>query len=314
MKPVILGVLGAFFFSFTYVLNRSMALEGGSWIWSVALRYLFLLLLLGPIILWRKTAQRVYQEVRRQFWAWFFWSFIGFVVFYIPLTVAAAYAPAWFIAATWEVTLIAGILMSPLFFHTVKTPAGPVRVRQKIPCRSLFLSSIILLGVVLVQVENIHALGGREAFFAFSLICVAATAYPLGNRKMMEVCNGRLAALERVFGMTLVTLPWWILLAGYGALTLGAPERNQIIQSFMVAFLVSLVATVLFFKATDMVKDDMGKLAGIEATQACEILFALAMEVVWLNGTAPSLLTLTGMVLILVGMLVYSHWMRKVAD
>lgn len=314
MKPVILGILGAFFFSFTYVLNRSMALDGGSWIWSVALRYLFLLVFLLPIIIWRKTMRHVYSELRRQFWAWFFWSFVGFVIFYIPLTAAAVYVPAWFIAVTWEVTLIAGILMSPFFYHTIQTSSGVYRVRQAIPWRSLILSSGILFGVFLVQLENIHALGKREVLTAFCLICVAATAYPLGNRKMMEVCGGRLDAFERIFGMTVVTLPWWVLLAVYGALTVGMPGRGQIVQSLMVAFLVSLVATVLFFKATDMVKDDMCKLAGVEATQACEILFALAMEVVWLNGEMPSLLTLIGIVFILAGMLVYSHWIRKVSN
>ena len=34
-----LGVAAALFFSSTFVLNRAMSLEGGSWVWSASLRY-----------------------------------------------------------------------------------------------------------------------------------------------------------------------------------------------------------------------------------------------------------------------------------
>ena len=35
------GILGALFFAFTFIFNRSMNLSGGSWMWSASLRYLF---------------------------------------------------------------------------------------------------------------------------------------------------------------------------------------------------------------------------------------------------------------------------------
>ena len=314
MKPVLLGIMSAFLFSFTYVLNRSMAVEGGSWIWSASLRYIFLVPLLLPIVLWRKNLQAVVVEIKRKPREWFWWSFVGFVVFYIPLTIAASYAPAWLIAVNWEVTLVAGICMTPFFYRTVKTKTGEKRVRKKFPWRSLFLSSFIILGVCVIQVENVKAIGFYDLALSFTLITIGAIAYPLGNRKMMEVCEGRLDAFQRVLGMTVVTLPWWICLAGYGALSVGLPTLSQTIQVLTVAFLVSLLATVLFFWATDLVKDDMIKLAGVEATQSVEIIFATCTEVAFLGGAMPSPVSWIGIGMICIGMIIYSKLINQVSE
>ena len=42
-KSVFLGLLASLFFAATFVLNRSMNLGGGYWLWSASLRYLFML-------------------------------------------------------------------------------------------------------------------------------------------------------------------------------------------------------------------------------------------------------------------------------
>lgn len=42
MKEIVLGIFASFFFAVTFVLNRSMDLSGGSWIWSAVLRYVFM--------------------------------------------------------------------------------------------------------------------------------------------------------------------------------------------------------------------------------------------------------------------------------
>ena len=47
------GILGALFFAFTFIFNRSMNLSGGSWMWSASLRYLFSLPMLA-VMVWRK--------------------------------------------------------------------------------------------------------------------------------------------------------------------------------------------------------------------------------------------------------------------
>lgn len=107
-------------------------------------------------------------------------------------------------------------------------------------------------------------------------VILASFAYPLGNRKMMEVCGNRLDAYQRVLGMTLASLPFWFLLSLYGLFTEGLPSKEQTMQSILVAICSGVIATILFFKATDMVKGDMQKLATVEATQSMEVLLLLS--------------------------------------
>ena len=49
-KAFSLGLLAAFFFSFTFILNSQMNISGGSWIWSASLRYLFMFPILFIIV------------------------------------------------------------------------------------------------------------------------------------------------------------------------------------------------------------------------------------------------------------------------
>ena len=83
--------------------------------------------------------------------------------------------------------------------------------------------------------------------------------------------------------MTLASLPFWFLLSLYGFFTVGAPTKMQSFQSLLVALFSGVIATVLFFKATDLVRGNMQKLASVEATQSMEVLFALAGELLFLS-------------------------------
>ena len=71
-----------------------------------------------------------------------------------------------------------------------------------------------------------------------------------------------------------------VLLSGYEVSTGGLPSSSQVFQCFIVAVSSGLIATVLFFFATDLVKDDPQKLATVEATQSGEVLFALVGELI----------------------------------
>ena len=106
-------------------------------------------------------------------------------------------------------------------------------------------------------------------------ILIAAFSYPLGNRKVMSLVSGDISTLERVYAMTLCSLPVWILLSLWAFITHGLPGKDQMIQSFFVALFSGTAATVLFFKATDMVKHNHKWLAVIEATQSGEVIFTL---------------------------------------
>lgn len=311
MKPIFLGCSAAFFFAFTFVLNASMELSGGSWIWSASLRYIFMVPFLFCIVLWRRKLSVLLSEMKKQPGKWFIWSFVGFGLFYAPLCFAAMYSPGWLIAGTWQITIISGALLSPLFFVTVNTENGPLKVRGKIPIKGLMMSIIILIGIILMQVEHAQQISPKQVLLGVIPVLIASFAYPLGNRKMMDICEGKLDAYERVLGMTLASLPFWLFLSIYGLFSIGVPSGSQTFQALLVALFSGIIATVLFFMATDLVRGNMPKLAAVEATQSMEVLFALVGEIFILSIPFPSLLSWIGIFVVIIGMIFHSYLSTK---
>ncbi|WP_411502559.1 DMT family transporter [Brevibacillus centrosporus] len=294
MRAILLGVVGSLFFATTFVLNRAMELSGGSWLYSASLRYLFMVPFLLVIVGMRRGLQPLWEEMKANPWQWGVWSFVGFGLFYAPLCFAAIYSPGWLIAGTWQVTIIAGSLLVPLF-------------GQKIPYKGLLMSLLILAGVGLMQLHVAASVGMKEVLLGIGPIVVAAFAYPLGNRKMMAMTKGRIDAYQRVLGMTLASLPFWVLLAIIGFVTEGAPSSGQTLQSLLVALSSGIVATVLFFQATDLAKGNAQQLAVVEATQAGEVVFAVMLEMMLLSAPLPGLWSNVGMLLVIFGMVLHSY-------
>jgi drug/metabolite transporter (DMT)-like permease len=306
LRPIILGLFAAVFFATTFVLNRVMEMSGGSWIWSASLRFIFMVPFL-LLIVWRKgTLKKLFQIMKEKPGSWMLWSTIGFGLFYAPLCYATVYSPGWLVAGTWQFTIIAGSLLAPLFIETVQLVSGPVKIKGRIPVKGLFFSLIILLGIGLMQVEQAEQLSAKDLWLGIFPVVIASFAYPLGNRKMMEIVDGRLDGFQRVLGMTLASMPLWIILSIYGVITVGLPSGNQTFQSLIVAISSGIIATVLFFKATDMVKDNMQKLASVEATQSLEVLFALLGEMLFLSIAFPSMISWVGILLVIFGMILHS--------
>ncbi|MGZ6505438.1 MAG: multidrug resistance efflux transporter family protein, partial [Tumebacillaceae bacterium] len=123
---------------------------------------------------------------------------------------------------------------------------------------------------------------------------------------MMEVVGDRLDTFQRVLGMTIASLPFWLLLSVYGAMTDGEPRGGQVLQTLLVALSSGVIATVMFFYATDLAKHNVAQLAAVEATQAGEVVFTILGEVVVLGGLFPQGWSLLGMVLVVVGMILHS--------
>lgn len=292
-KALFLGILASFFFAFTFVLNRSMNLGGGYWLWSASLRYYFTLLILWVILLARKEVNEVLADIKTNLIPWILWSTVGFGLFYMPLSAASVYGESWFTAAIWQITIVCGVLLTPLF-------------KKKIPVKNLLLSGLILIGILIMQIPNMKAGAGNSTWIAFLLILVAAFSYPLGNRKMMTVCSEKLTTFQRVFGMTLCSMPFWLVCGIIAMNTNGIPAGGQLLQSFLVALFSGVVATLLFFKATDIVKKNPKQLAVIEATQSGEVIFTLLLGIIVLGDPAPSLYGWAGILFIVVGMILNS--------
>ena len=137
-------------------------------------------------------------------------------------------------------------------------------------------------------------------------ILIAAFMYPLGNRKIMTICPPELDTMERIFNMVFCSLPFWIVIALAAFLTGGAPSSGQLLQSLGVALFSGVIATSLFFHATDLVKDNPRHLAVIEATQCGEVIFTLLGGVLILHDAAPSIWGYIGIILIVAGMVANS--------
>lgn len=306
MQVIIIGILASLFFSSTFILNRAMDLSGGSWIWSASLRYLFTVPFLVLIVMARRNMRALFDDMKNRPLAWLIWSSIGFGLFYAPLCFAAAYGPAWLVAGTWQFTIVAGSLLAPLFYKKTKTVNGTEKERHRIPVRELVTSIFILIGVGLIQERETENIDVVKLIIGILPVLVAAFAYPLGNRKMMSICEGRLDVYQRVLGMTIASIPFWLILAYYGVTTVGLPSSGQVTQSFIVAIFSGIIATVLFFYATDQAKGNPKKLAVVEATQAGEVAFTVVGEVLFLGGALPWGWPLIGIIIVIIGMILHS--------
>ncbi|WP_018924835.1 multidrug resistance efflux transporter family protein [Salsuginibacillus kocurii] len=312
MKEMMIGILASMFFAVTFILNRSMELGGGSWLWSSSLRFLFMVPFLFLIVLFRRNLKQVIEELAKKPLPWLGWSFVGFVLFYAPITYAAAYGPGWLVAGTWQLTIVAGVLVGPLFFTTIQTKDGPVKQRHRLPVRGLLVSLLIFAGVILIQLDQAEGITFHMLMAGVLPVLVAAFAYPLGNRKMMEVCGGRLDTFQRVFGMTVASLPFWLLLSVVGLIQVGPPSQSQLLQTFIVAISSGVIATTLFFIATDRVRQHHGRLAAVEATQSTQVIFVMVGEILLLATPLPSGTAIAGLLIIMGGMLLHSFYSQKV--
>lgn len=270
-----------------------MNLDGGYWMWSACLRYIFMLPALFMIVLVTKGIKPTLIHIKQNLVAWFLYSTIGFGIFYTFITLGSVYGNSYFVAATWQITIVAGILLTPLFHN-------------KIPWKNLLYSILIVIGVFILQLENMHGLNLGNTLLPFAIILVAAFAYPFGNRKMMSICKDSLSTTERVFGMTLCSMPYWIVLSIVAYSKVGLPSKSQVEMSLLVALFSGVIATLLFFKATDMIKNNPNQLAIIEATQCGEVVFSLLGGIIISGDPIPSMVGFMGLLLIIIGMVINS--------
>jgi len=103
-----------------------------------------------------------------------------------------------------------------------------------------------------------------------------------------------------------MTIPIWIGFSIYALWTVGPPSMSQLGQSFIVGVSSGVIATTLFFMATDRVRGDQGKLAAVEATQSTQLIFVMLGEMMILGIALPGMLSLIGVAVIIAGMALHS--------
>ena len=300
LAAVGLALLSALFFTMTYVLNRASASGGGHWAWLACLRYLITLPLMLPLMRMQGGMAPVLRAIAAHPWAWLRCAGIGFVLFYVMLSYAAASGPSWLVAGSFQFTVIAGMLCAPLLYRDA---------RRRIPRAGLAVAGLILIGVLLMQFGHASGALDRAAWIALACVLVSAVAYPLGNRLLLlhlERSGEPLNATQRVFGMTLASQPLWLLVAAYAALQAGPPTLAQVWLAAGVALSAGVIATILFFQATGMVRDQPLALGAVEAMQGAEVVFAVTLGVLLLGESLPSGMSLLGAAVVVAGIVAFA--------
>lgn len=288
-KSVLIGLLSAVFFTSTFIVNRSINLTGGSFLWGSSLRYLFCLVLMLPLLK-KDSFRKIKKSIMKNPMYWLIYSTIGFGFFYLPLAAAGSYGESWLVASLWQMTIVCGILLSPM-------------TGMKIPIKPLLLSLFIIFGVILLQVDNIMSSNLKNSLMIFILTLIASICYPLGNRKMMQIVGDDLNTTERVYGMTIMSTPFWLIISSIAYVKDGLPTTSQLFQIFLVAIFSSIIATVLFFKATNMERNNPTGLALVESTISAEIVFSLIAGVLLLGDRLPSAIGFVGIIFVIIGII-----------
>ena len=294
-----LGLGASAFFSVSFVLNRQMAQANGHWAWSASLRFLMMLPALAVLITLRRQWNRFLQMWRVSPLGWIVWGSLCCGVFYATLTAACAVSPAWVVAATWPVAIVIGILLGPFLYQGR---------RRRIPRKALLYSVIIVAGVALLQVGQFRTGETGNVILGIVLVLLSATAHPIGNRKSMMLLETVSIPPNAILRLTLLivgTLPGLLLLCLWGYLDAGLPSSAQLTTVGVVAA-SGLIATPMFYAASDRVNRDPAALAAVEATQAAEIVFTLVFEALLLGIQAPDRWGWLGLACIALGIVLHA--------
>jgi drug/metabolite transporter (DMT)-like permease len=303
-RIITIGILSAFFFSSTFVLNRAMSLQGGHWVWTASLRYAYMLVMLSGWLLitgnWR-VVRATLSAYRKN---WCFWTIagsIGFGMFYSLLTFSASFAPGWVVATTWQSTILA-------------TPVVLFMLGRRVPLKGMLFTTLIFIGIVLVTYEQATAASLKDIALGVLPVIAAAFAYPLGNQLVWEARHGKGGiipridapvldnSIARVLIMVLGSLPFWIALVL--CLRPSPPTTGQWLNTAIVAVFSGVIATTLFFHARHKATSAF-QLSAVDATQSTEVIFSLLGEIIFLHGAVPGVAGSLGIALSVVGLVLY---------
>jgi len=309
-KLIVLGIISGAFFSTTFVLNELMSVQNGHWLYSATLRYFFMILFLAVILLFQGGIKRLKEVTNLFLQNYIFWIIsgtIGFGFFYALICFAADYSPGWVIAASWQFTIVATLFVL-LFFG------------KSFPKKIWFFSSIIFIGVCLVNLSHIDNFEFSTFIYGAIPVLVASFCYPLGNQLIWESQNGsntkvphiKSSLLKNSFNkvvlMCLGSIPFWIVLLLIFQPSL--PSSSQVINSSFVALFSGVFATTIFLYARGMAKNS-DEIAAVDATQASEVIFAMIGGFLLFGNISISTFSIIGLILIMLGLFLFIKYQNK---
>ncbi len=110
-------------------------------------------------------------------------------------------------------------------------------------------------------------------------------------------------AFNKVWLMTLGSLPFWLILAM--VVRPQAPSPSQLFNTLLVALLAGVGATSIFLYARERAVTS-SEVAGVDSTQASEVIFALIGGMLFLNNALPSAMGMLGIGLIILGLILFA--------
>ena len=110
-------------------------------------------------------------------------------------------------------------------------------------------------------------------------------------------------AFNKVWLMTLGSSPFWLILGVF--IQPEPPATTQLFNILLVALLAGVAATSIFFYAREQAVTS-SEVAGVDSTQASEVIFALIGGILLLNNALPSTLGLVGIGLIMLGLILFA--------
>lgn len=314
-RLIMLGAIAGFFFSSTFILNELMASQGGHWFWSASLRYIFIFFIISLMILIKSGHQTLLALTKLLGQYWRFWCLaggIGFGGFYALLCFGADYAPGWVVAATFQFTSVASLIILWI-------------LGEKFPKKVALTCVLIFMGVILTNVgEGLHSdtplSVGQLLLFGALPALLAGFCFPIGNQMVWYATRPQMthpilhkiphitsplidSPLHKVWLMSVGSFPFWLVV---GLLanppSLGA---TQAFNALLVALFAGVIATTIFLAARTAAKNG-GQVAAVDATQATEVIFSLLGGMLLLSTPLPSVISWVGIVLVAGGMVLFS--------
>jgi drug/metabolite transporter (DMT)-like permease len=307
LKLILLGIASGAFFSTTFILNEVMSVAGGHWVWSASLRYFFMIIFLLSVLFCQGGCKLIKSVLDLYLKHWLFWTVsgtIGFGLFYALLCFSADFSPGWVIAATWQFTVVASLFIFMLF-------------GKSFPKRVWVFSLVIFIGVCLVNLSHIDVFDLKTLLLGGVPVLIASFCYPFGNQLVWEAKNGHNPKIPKI-NTPLLNNPFTkVMLLSLGSLPMWGgviavvqpplPTPSQIINTSLVALLSGVCATSIFLYARNKAST-AAELAGVDATQASEVVFALVGGMVFLNTGIPNITSLFGLLLIILGLFLFVRY------
>jgi len=294
-----IGLLSSLFFTFTFLINRSISLEGGHWFYSGGLRLIYALVFFSVGFIVFKGInyfKLIIKEYSEKFKFWTIAGTIGFGFFYSLLCYSAAFSPAWIVTTTWQITIISSLVILTFF-------------GKKLSKKIWFYTIFIFLGIILVNLSHFDINDIGTLLLGSIPIIIASFCYPFGNQMVWEEKQKRKENHEdisvlhnsfvKVFLLMVGSIPFWIIL--FFVSDPVPPTTSQYIGVAIITILSGVIATTLFLYARSNATNS-SDLMLVDASQSAQVIFALSGELIFFHAAFPNTLGVVGICITIIGL------------